>query len=305
VVRGVVRDTALAPLPGVEVILLSPRRSTVTDAAGHFAIDSIPEGVRHLLIRRIGFVPLHPTVRVPQTDTVHAILLPAPQNLPPLIVEVERAGIRGVVGDTAWHALPGTLVELLGARSADTTDERGRFAFENLRQGHYVLRISREGYVARLFSLDLSTQGQEYSIFLEPYHRGLFDWANTIEAGNALADLATRLAMEPRRNRMTRGELERYGSMALCDIPRLRLAGTDPLILLRGVSLQQNASACAWSADEVDLLEWGDDPCKEAAKTLAEVLRIYCGPTRGASFGFSGRQTSQKRPGYLVIWPRS
>ena len=54
-------------------------------------------------------------------------------------------------------------------------------------------------------------------------------------AVGALADLSTRLAMEPKRNRMTRKELERYGSMAVCDIPRVRsIVGDDPNIIYRG-----------------------------------------------------------------------
>lgn len=308
-ILGTVRDTALQGLPGIEVVLLSPRRSTLTDGAGRFRFDSVPGGLRHLLIRRIGYLAVHPSVEVPQADTLRAILLPAPQNLPPLIVESELPGIRGVVGDTAYHALPGTLVQLLGAGLADTTDEQGRFAFEKLRQGHYVLRVSRADYLARLLSIELDKKGLEYSIFLEAYHRGMFDWANTIEAASALVDLGSRLATEPRRNRMTREELERYGTTALCDIPRLRVvvtsANPDPYILLRGVILQRNASLCAWSADEVDLLEWGADPCLEAAKTIASVLGLWCGPTRGQSFGNSGRQTSRRRPGYVVLWPRS
>jgi len=55
---GVVRDTASRPLPGVEVLLLSPRRSTTSDAQGRFRLDDVPNGLRHLLLRRIGFLPL-------------------------------------------------------------------------------------------------------------------------------------------------------------------------------------------------------------------------------------------------------
>jgi hypothetical protein len=314
-IRGVVRDTALRPIAGAEVISLSRgRRSTTTDQAGRFVLSEIPEGNRPLLVRRIGFLPVHPTVKVPQgpQDSLNVILLGAPVMLPPLIVQADRPGIRGVVGDTAYHALPGTLVELLGARIADTTDEHGRFAFENLKQGQYVLRASRVGYVARLFSVDLSKHGQEYSIFLDEYKPGRLDWANTMEAANALTDLATRLSTEPRRYRMTRAELERYGSTALCDIARLRFGrsrpgqDTDPNILWRGVTWIKNASLCGWSADDLDLVEWGLDPCTEAAKTIADVMHVYCSGGRAQSIYSTPQSMAMMGRGpWVALWPRN
>ena len=318
-ILGVVRDTAGKPLPGIEVLLLSPKRSTVTDASGHFRLDEVPNGVRNLLVRRIGYLPVHPTVRVPQNpaDTLLVTLLPAPQFLPPVIVETERPGVRGVVGDTAYHALPGAVVELLGARLSDTTDKGGRFAFENLRPGQYMLRVTRPGYIARMLSVELTKLGQEYSIFLQEFRPGYFDWAQSREAAWALPDLATRLVTEPRRNRMTRAELARYGTTALCDIPRLRTivpptarrrAGTpagDPNILLRGRTWIKFASLCGWSADEIDLVEWGPDPCREAAKTIAEAMGIYCGPAARVVTLYGEPPSLSGRGPYVVLWPRN
>jgi len=313
-ILGVVRDTAGLPLPGIDVLLLSPRRAASTDAQGRFRLDSVPNGERHLLVRRIGYLPVHPSVRVPQAenDTLHVTLLPAPQLLPTLIVEAERPGVRGVVGDSGYHALPGTLVELLGARIADTTDERGRFAFDNLRQGHYVLRVSRVGFVARLLAIDLEKKGQEYSIFLTEYHPGSFDWANTNDAASALSELATRLAMEPRRNRMTRQELEVYGTASLCEIPRLRSlfrdrrgrARGDPSVLLHGTDWIKNASLCGWSADELDLLEWGDDPCSDASKSIPYRLGVDCGANPGRIISLYGTVPAL-RTAWVSLWPRS
>jgi hypothetical protein len=312
--RGVVRDTAGGPLAGVEVLLLSPRRNTVTDAQGRFRLVEVPGGERRLLIRRIGYLPVRPSARVPQAegDTLRVTLLPAPQLLPALIVESERGGIRGVVGDSGYHALPGTLVELLGGRLADTTDAQGRFGFAELRPGHYVLRISRVGYVARLLSVDLGKKGQEYSIFLAEYRPGVSDWANSNAAAGALGDLAARLAMEPRRTRMTRAELERYGTASLCDIPRLRSLfrdqrgrpRRDPWVLIRGSDWIQNATLCEWSADELDLLEWGDDPCSDVSKSIAYRLGVDCGANPRRITSLNGRVPLQQ-PGWVSLWPRS
>lgn len=301
-VRGVVKDTEGAAVPDVEILLESPRRGARSDAAGRFVLDSVPQGERRLLVRRIGYLALNYTVTVPQApaDTLRFIMLRLPQQLAPVDVVVERKGIYGVVGDTGYHALPGTLVEILGARIADTTDERGRFAFEKLKEQHYVLRVSRVGYFGRLISVDYTGRGRDFSVFLTEYSKGTFDWANSREAAIALPDLSIRLAMEPKRTRMTREELQRFGTMALCDIPRIRAqAGADPDIILRGSTWFRNADLCAWSADQLDLVEWGPDPCKEAWKSIADVLGAYCGPQRMTSLY---ARTPPKRKGYVVLW---
>jgi hypothetical protein len=303
-VRGAVKDTEGAAVQNVEIILETPLRSTRTDAAGHFALDSVPEGERRFLVRRIGYLALRYSVRVPQApaDTLRIIMIHVPQQLAPIDVQVERKGIYGVVGDTAYHALPGTLVEILGARIADTTDERGRFSFEGLKQRQYVLRVSREGYYGRMISVDYTGKGRDFSVFLTEYNRGTFDWANSREAAIALPDLAIRLAMEPKRYRMTREELQRFGTMALCDIPRIRSqVGPEPNVVLRGITWYRNVDLCSWSADQLDLVEWGADPCKEAWKSIAEVLSMYCGPQRMTAL-YSTKPSQRK--GYVVLWPR-
>jgi carboxypeptidase family protein len=306
-VRGYVKDTEGALVPEVEITLESPRRITRTDSRGYFRLDSIPEGVRRLRARRIGYLAVNPVIVVPHPgkDTLEIIMLQMPQLLDAIEVKVNRKGIYGVVGDSAYRALPGTLVELLGARLADTTDEQGRFAFEEIKDyRHFVLRVSRVGYYGRLISVD-HDKGREFSIFLSEYKQGSFDWANSREAGSALADLATRLAMEPRRTRMTREELTRFGTMALCDIPKVRsIVGRDPSIILRGTTWYRAASLCAWNADQIDLLEWGGDPCKEAWKSIAEVLSVWCGPAPGRIISLYAAPPG-RRGGYVVIWPRS
>jgi len=304
-VRGLVKDTEGTPVAGVEIILESPRRTTTTGADGRFALDSVPEGTRRLMARRIGYLAVSPRFEVPQAPGVslEITILAAPQQLAPVVVEVERTGIYGVVGDTAYRALAGTLVEILGARIADTTDSLGRFSFGELKNDrHYVIRVSKVGYMARLISVDLSKKGQEYSIFLNEYKRGAYDWANSVMAAGALADLSARLAMEPKRTRMTRKELERYGTMAVCDIPRVRsIVGGNPSIIYRGNIWLRQANLCAFNADDIDLLEWGSDPCRESWKAIAAVLGVWCVTQRQTSlYGNS----PPKRSAYVVVWPR-
>jgi hypothetical protein len=302
-VRGVVRNVDGTPVSGAEITLASPHRVAQTDSAGRFRLDSVPAGERRLRVRRIGYLSTNPLVAVPQTEgaTLQVILLQIAQQLDPLVVAIDRRAIRGVVGDTGYRALPGTMVELLGTPRYMVTDSVGRFAFAELKPGHYMLRVSRVGYVARLIPLEIAGGGHDLSVFLHEFHSGDFDWANSGEAPSALSDLSTRLAMEPRRTRMTRAELERYGSAALCDIPRLRVRGHPyPSILIRGATEIKNASLCQWDAEQIDLIEFGDDPCRESAKSIAARLGIWCSRVEKGLYS----TPPPARVGWISIWPR-
>ena len=54
-VNGVVRDTAGRPVTGAVVSVSGMSRGVVTDSLGQYRIDSVPTGVVHLLIRRLGY----------------------------------------------------------------------------------------------------------------------------------------------------------------------------------------------------------------------------------------------------------
>jgi len=111
-VRGLVKDSEGTPVGGVEISLESPRRMTTSGADGRFALDSVPAGTRRLTARRIGYLAANPEVTVPQApgDSLIITMVPRPQQLAPVVVEVERPGIYGMVDDTAYRALAGTLV---------------------------------------------------------------------------------------------------------------------------------------------------------------------------------------------------
>jgi len=297
-VHGVVRDIDLVPVAGVEVMIAGGSRTTTTDTRGRFVLDSVPEGKVRLTVRRMGYLALHPTITVPQSpdDMLQVILLPFAQQLEPIQVDVPRRGISGVVGDTGYHALPGTTVELLGARRQVWTDSVGRFAFDDLKPDHYMLLVAREGYRTRLIGVDLTGPGREYSIFLHELGPGRAEWADTRPAIWALEGLSLRLAMEPKRNRMTRDELARYGTMALCDIPRIRaLVHDQATVLIRGIDRMLGSDLCAWSADQMDLIEWGGNACR-AVGGVARALGNDCGP--------SGALRGRQQAGFVILWPR-
>jgi hypothetical protein len=298
VVRGVVTDTDLAPVAGVEVLIPGRSRGATTYERGWFVLDSVPEGRIRLTVRRVGYMALHPTIAVPQPplDSLHIILIPFAQQLAPLEVEIPRRVISGVVGDTGYRALPGTTVELVGGGTETLTDSTGRFVFDDLKKGHYMLRVARPGYQTRVIGVDLTGTGREFSIFLQHLRPGRVEWADSRQAIWALDGLALRLSMEPRRNRMTRDELARYGSMALCDIPRIRALVRDQAsVIMRGTDVLF-ADLCAWSADQMDLIEWGGNSCRSVGG-VARTLGNDCRP--------QGALTTRRQSGFVILWPRA
>jgi len=50
------------------------------------------------------------------------------------------------------------------------------------------------------------------------------------------------------------------------------------------------------------MLEWGVDPCREAWRSVADVLGMGCGAGGGRSIMM--RRSDQNR-GYVVLWPRN
>src|SRR5918998_1647112 len=64
-IAGVVRDSAGAPLPNVQVVLAELNHGQSTDAQGRFVFRSIPApGTYHLDARLIGYAPQHVSVVV-------------------------------------------------------------------------------------------------------------------------------------------------------------------------------------------------------------------------------------------------
>jgi hypothetical protein len=297
-VRGVVKDTDMAPVAGVEVLIAGRSRSATTDAQGRFVLDSVPGGKVRLTVRRVGYLAIHPTVSVPQPpdETLEVILLPFAQQLEPLQVDIPRRAVSGVVGDTGYRAIPGATVELVGAKREVLTDSTGRFSFDDLKSGHYMLRVARAGYQTRVVGVDLTGAGRDYSIFMHKLRPGRVEWADSRQAIWALEGLSLRLSMEPKRNRMTRDELVRYGTTALCDIPRIRALVRDyPTVIMRGTDRLIGAELCGWSADQMDLIEWGGNACRVVGG-VAQAAGSGCGP-RGA---LSARQQSS----FVILWPR-
>jgi carboxypeptidase family protein len=310
-VQGVVRDSSGVPLAGAEVVV-GPR-SAVTTGQGNFRIDSLRPGQYHITIRLVGYSPVRSRIAVVAAEPTRLeyYLVRAPVVLPTMMVKGHRTGIYGSVGDTAFRAAVGARVQL-GNGGEVRTDSMGRFAFPGLRDGQYMVRVTFPGYTERRFLVELKHgEGSELAVLLAPYN------GHAPADDGALADLGKRLAVGLERERLTATELVRYSALPLCDLPRIRAEigrerGVPILFSLNGTTaerIEDFSRICAWRADEVELVEFGVDVCKDLTRSIPDMLGIWCsGRTRNVprSMVGGGRRINSQPGGmrYVIIWEK-
>lgn len=257
-VIGVVRTgDSGRPLPGAEVVIGD--RKTTTNERGAFRLEGQAPGQYPLTVRLIGYRPLRARVSVVAEGPTELDLRldPMPVMLPTLVAEASRPGIYGVVADSALHALREVKVAVIGFMGGEAlTDSAGGFAFPKANDGTYMIQVSKPGYGERRISVEVQKgKGREVSFRLAPASE-----ENKYPGeAEALWELRRRLAANFRNTRMTRSEMQRFGSMRLCDVPKLTVRAGDPTtVILNGVRVLRETSLCAWRMDEVELVEFCD-----------------------------------------------
>jgi Fe(3+) dicitrate transport protein len=189
-IRGIVRDTAGAPIPHADVGLPSLRRHAQTDAAGRFALESVPSGRYILTIAATGYrtarreldlrageaaelaevlsagVSVLADVRV-SAAAVPDVVRPAPERLGTLITTGARSEIVTLSGSDVNFAekvprqifarVPGLLVyDMDGAGNQTNVSTRGldphRSWEFNVRQDGVVINSDLYGYPASHYS---------------------------------------------------------------------------------------------------------------------------------------------------------
>lgn len=306
---------------GLEVLVLDERErpieaaqgqvgelQAVTGADGIMRFPTLPPGRFQVVIRAIGYRPDIREVRVtsPGPARLTVRMNPAPQVLPPVIVDATRPGLYGVVGDRRAQAIIGAEVELLGMRGRSVaTDSTGAFAFP-LAAGVNLLRITRAGFEERRFSVTIPEGGgQELLVQLAEADGS----SREIGRGerSALRDLRSRLAWGTRRSVMTSADLERFGTVSVCDMPILNSVTRDRRGSTLGVvdGWQVTWSVCDYRADEVELVEWGDNVCADPTGVLSRMFRASClGRRESRGIQSRGGVSSRDLPGYIIIWRR-
>ena len=300
------RDSAGVALAGAEVILVNKR--LLTTPQGGFRFDSLPVGTHLITIRLVGYTALRSSVSVRTASREYNYVLhAAPQVLSTLKVEARRIAIYGTVGDTGFKPLAGVKVQLAGKGGGEAiTDSGGRFAFPQAGQGQYVVRAVHPGYAEeRLFIEVRKGEGVELAIRLRP-SRAIASREDDV----AVHDLGRRLVTNLAGDRLTSSQLERYGSLGLCDMPgivaRLQAPRDGLTIILNGTVILQNMpvyALCSWQAAEVELVEFGYSVCRDVTRTLVDLLHVWCTKFNQRARGGIGRTQSQGGP-FVVIWER-
>ena len=171
---GVVRDTTGIPIDSVEVAIASLQRRTFTKIDGSFLFNDIKPGKYAVRARKLGYAAQTREMVVADSGGTGAFaLLPLPYVLRPVVTTVGRGGLSGVVGDTAFNALVGAQVHVLGKDAHASTDSLGQF-YIPIRSGSYVVRVQRPGFADRLVSVIVpEDSGQRIRVTLAPPSRQL------------------------------------------------------------------------------------------------------------------------------------
>jgi len=170
---GIVVDTTSAPLDSIDVYIASLKKRTRTDGAGRFRFDDVKSGTYDVTARRPGFYPQVVPVRVGADTggTVRFVLVPAAPTLAPVVTVSARGGLSGVIGDTAYRALPGARINVLASSHHTVADSTGAF-FLPVHPGKYWIRIMLEGFASQLMSVTVPPDsGRRVMVWLAPPSR--------------------------------------------------------------------------------------------------------------------------------------
>lgn len=182
---GVVADSAGTPIRDATVFVAELKRSVVTRANGSFRYDSVKAGTYTISARAVGFIANAGKVTVgAEGGTVIIEMTRVSWGLPAITTKADRGGLSGVIGDTAYRALAGARVRVMGSGAGATvTDDEGAF-FLPVKPGRYMVRIQREGYAQQVVSVTVpEKEGRRISAWLAPsdqrteamYGANLFD----------------------------------------------------------------------------------------------------------------------------------
>ena len=236
--QGFVRNESGRPIEQAQVMLNagSGQRELRTDRDGAFRFVGVAPGSHRLRVLRIGFQPKDTSVVVvagPPHDVV--ISLVRLTSLTEVAVVARRMGVYGVVLERdSLRPIPDARVELLGARTGDTTDASGAFSMGSDKPGTYMLRVTHPMFDTRMISVRVAVDsGVGIDIVLRP---GGVPLPNTLEFG--LADMAQRVNWATGAGNAAivgRDELRDRGSVLEMALKR------SPSVAKRGLMIDERA----------------------------------------------------------------
>jgi hypothetical protein len=210
IMTGVVLDTTGTPIPGAEIIIPGVSKRLYSDANGVFRFDGVPRGKHTMRARKLGYAPQIREFAVGDSGGVAEFeLVPMARALPAVVSSVDRPGISGIVGDTAFDPLVASSIRVVGAGLHTETDSLGKF-YLAARGGSHMVRIGKEGYLDKLVSVTYpADSGRRITVWLQP------KTADTpVREAHNLDDLQERLAWQKPQRRLiyTHEQLEKFGS---------------------------------------------------------------------------------------------
>ena len=161
--RGVVRNETGRPIEYAQVVLdpSGVNRQVRTDRDGRFSFPGATPGQRAIRVTFVGYRPHERTVVVSAgTVDIEIILERIVQSLPGVEVTARRTGLYGsVLARDSLLPVRDARIEVLGARTSDTTDAEGSFNFPKLKPGSYIVRVGHTQFESRTVSIVVPADG--------------------------------------------------------------------------------------------------------------------------------------------------
>jgi hypothetical protein len=170
-ITGIVMDTTNQVIENVTVGIISPRREARTNAQGRFTLADLDTGTYEIRVFKIGYEGAVKAYVVTDTGGVARFcLIPEPSLLPAIVTSARRLGLSGVVGDSAYKAVEGAEVRVIGSGLHVLTDTAGMFHLP-VSRGTYPVWISKPGYLRQLVSVTIPPDsGREIAVWLRGAH---------------------------------------------------------------------------------------------------------------------------------------
>lgn len=162
-VRGIVRNETGRPVEHALVTLdpAGPSRQTRTDRDGRFSFLGVTPGSRVIRVAFVGYRPNERTVQVARGIVdIDVTLESIVTTLAGVEVTARRSGLYGsVIARDSLLPVPEARIEVLGARTSDTTDAEGSFNFPKLKPGSYIVRVRHTRFESRNVSIVVPEKG--------------------------------------------------------------------------------------------------------------------------------------------------
>lgn len=253
-VTGIVTDTMGMAMGNVDVLIAKLRRITRTRDDGTFRFDSVAPGTYTINARKIGYLGLTPRVTVgPEGGSVHIEMIRYSTVLPSMVTTAKASGLSGIIGDTAYHALPNVKISVLGGGRSAVTDSNGAF-FIPLPAGKYMLRLDEEGYARQTIGITIpENEGRSIAAWMVPRQGG----SNPVEGKN-LFDLNERMirASPVSSEYYSREDMEKKGMLDLQALARRSANGRitpDCMVTVDGGP--RKTSLASLTTSEVEFVE--------------------------------------------------